>query len=132
MAECAHLPDYAGEVCGGCGDEIDQYGNTENDFNACSFPDCGCDGARLCMAGSASERALGYNVEGMYSSRDPVARMRFMGAVYSGEFADAQVIETRSAETTGSVGAADESAVPTGCAQPSDDPKPFNQEDMPA
>lgn len=100
MVECAHLPDFAGELCGGCGDEIDQYGNTEGDFNACSFPDCGCDGARLCMAGSASERALGYNVEGMYRLADPGARMRFAGAFYSGEFS-ASAMSARSAETAG-------------------------------
>lgn len=86
MTDCCHLPDYAGEACIGCGEEIDQYGNTESDFNACSFPDCGCDGARLCMAGEASERATQYNGEGMYHSADPVARMRFAGAFYSGEF----------------------------------------------
>lgn len=86
MAECTHLPDYVGEVCEGCGNEIDQYGNTANDFNSCSFPDCGCDGARLCIAGEASERASEYNVEGMYFSRSPVARMRFMGAYSTGEF----------------------------------------------
>lgn len=85
MADCCHLPDYVGEKCAGCGEEIDQYGNTESDFNACSFPDCGCDGARLCMAGNASECANSYNGEGMYSSADPTARMRFAGAYYSGE-----------------------------------------------
>lgn len=83
---CCHLPDFAGETCAGCGDEIDQYGNTENDFNACSFPDCGCDGARLCMAGSASDDALNYNGEGMYHRRDPHARMKFVGAFYAGKF----------------------------------------------
>ena len=30
----------------------DQYGNTESNFRNCCFPDCGCDGARLCMAPS--------------------------------------------------------------------------------
>lgn len=29
----------------------DKYGNTEaNPFRYCTFPDCGCDGARLCQA----------------------------------------------------------------------------------
>lgn len=29
----------------------DQYGNTEREpIKYCCFPDCGCDGARLCMA----------------------------------------------------------------------------------
>lgn len=86
MSECVHLPDYAGEKCAGCGDMIDQYGNTENDFNSCSFPDCGCDGARLCMAGCASGRANSYNVENMYNLKDPKPRLRFVGAVWSGEF----------------------------------------------
>jgi hypothetical protein len=86
-AECIHLPDYAGETCG-CGEEIDRYGNTPNDFRFCSFPDCGCDGARLCMAGTASEAAGKYNVENMYASRDPSARLKFAGAYYGGEFGD--------------------------------------------
>lgn len=31
----------------------DRYGNTEADpFAFCTFPDCGCDGARLCQARS--------------------------------------------------------------------------------
>lgn len=85
-AECVHLPDYAGETCAGCGEEIDRYGNTPDDFRFCSFPDCGCDGARLCMAGEASAAAGEYNVEGMYQLRDPRPRLRFLGAVYSGEF----------------------------------------------
>lgn len=98
MPDCIHLADYAGEKCAGCGDEIDAYGNTENDFNSCSFPDCGCDGARLCMAPSgASEQSARYNVEGMYRLKDPRPRMAFAGAFYSGEFAKA--IEARSGET---------------------------------
>ena len=86
MTECVHLPDYVGEKCTGCGEEIDEYGNTENDFRFCCFPDCGCDGARLCMAGEASERACKFNGEGMYHSSDPKARMAFADAYYSGEF----------------------------------------------
>lgn len=85
-SQCAHMPDYAGEICSGCGEEIDGYGNTANDFKYCSFPDCGCDGARLCMAGEASEDALNYNVENMYNSRDPGARFDFIGAYYGGVF----------------------------------------------
>lgn len=63
---------------------VDAYGNTEDQpFDYCSFPDCGCDGNRLCMAkNGASERSAEYNVEGMYSSKDPTARMRFIGNIY--------------------------------------------------
>lgn len=104
MTECVHLPDYAGETCAGCGEEIDGYGNTTNDFKFCSYPDCGCDGARLCMAGEASERAGKYNVEGMYHSRDPKARMAFMAAYYGGEF------EPRSDAASGIAARSDETA----------------------
>lgn len=53
----------------------DDYGNTEADFFFCSFPDCGCDGARLCMAPSgASDAALGGNVEGMWNSNTPESK----------------------------------------------------------
>jgi hypothetical protein len=46
--------------------ERDKYGNTEDDFQNCSFPDCGCDGARLCMApNGAHEGALILNLEKM-------------------------------------------------------------------
>lgn len=43
----------------------DQYGNTEREpFQYCSFPDCGCDGARLCQAKSgASPSACTLNIE---------------------------------------------------------------------
>lgn len=45
-------------------DERDKYGNTEDDFQNCSFPDCGCAGARLCMAPSGPhEGALTLNRE---------------------------------------------------------------------
>lgn len=29
---------------------VDKYGNREGELKYCCFPDCGCDGARLCMA----------------------------------------------------------------------------------
>ncbi len=30
--------------------DLDQYGNPPDRVIYCCFPDCGCDGARLCMA----------------------------------------------------------------------------------
>lgn len=52
--------------------EFDDYDNEiGGDFLYCSFPDCGCDGARLCMAkNGASDRACGGNVEGMWSGKN--------------------------------------------------------------
>lgn len=67
--ECLYHLDYAGQTCPGCEERVDAYGNTAYDLKFCSFPDCGCDGARLCMAGEASERACTGNVEGMWSGK---------------------------------------------------------------
>ena len=67
--ECLNHLDYAGETCPGCGERVDAHGNTAYDFKYCVFPDCGCDGARLCMAGDASRLAMDCNVEGMWSGR---------------------------------------------------------------
>jgi len=55
--------------------EEDEYGNTEDDpFHFCTFPNCGCDGARLCHARSgANDNANRYNVEGMYRRKDKIA-----------------------------------------------------------
>jgi hypothetical protein len=41
------------------GEEVDKYGNpTSGDsLPYCCFPDCGCDGARLCMAESGANAA---------------------------------------------------------------------------
>ena len=51
-------------TCEHCKLEVDDYGNTEEDFKNCCFPDCGCDGSRLCMAPSgASYGALELNIE---------------------------------------------------------------------
>lgn len=69
MSRCIDHLDFTDSQCPDCGLEVDGYGNTEAQFDHCSFPDCGCDGARLCMAGSASDRALGGNVEGMWTGK---------------------------------------------------------------
>lgn len=67
---CVDHLDFCGEKCPDCGLDVDRYGNTERQFDHCSFPECGCDGARLCMAPSgASERCLKQNVEGMWRAR---------------------------------------------------------------
>ena len=66
---CLEHLDHAGEICKGCGDPIDDYGNTEYSFKYCSFPDCGCDGARLCMAGEASETAMRINIENLHGGK---------------------------------------------------------------
>lgn len=70
MNNCELHIDWAGEVCPDCELEVDEFGNTEDDFQYCCFPHCGCDGARLCMApDGASDRALKGNVEGMWSGK---------------------------------------------------------------
>lgn len=70
MSVCIDHLNFCGEVCPDCGLEVDDYGNTEAVFAYCCFPDCGCDGARLCMApGGASDRAARQNVEGMWSRK---------------------------------------------------------------
>lgn len=61
-SDCEHL-ECLEEVCPGCGLFVDPYGNTEAVFKYCSFPDCGCDGARLCMAGDANSSACAMNIE---------------------------------------------------------------------
>ncbi len=46
--------------------EVDQYGNPTNGDSLpyCRFPDCGCDGARLCMAKSgANSASCAMNIE---------------------------------------------------------------------
>ena len=59
--EYEHEPET---TCDGCGLEVDQYGNTEDDFENCSFPACGGDGARNCMAPSgANIGSMTVNIE---------------------------------------------------------------------
>lgn len=49
---------------GANGEPVDKYGNREGELKYCCFPDCGCDGARLCMAEEGpSLGAIGLNVE---------------------------------------------------------------------
>ena len=72
---CEYAFDHEpGETCAHCNLAVDAYGNTEQDFRRCCFPDCGCDGARLCMAGEANDDdAQRCNVEGMYRRKDVAA-----------------------------------------------------------
>lgn len=74
-----HVP---GETCEHCKLEVDQYGNTEADFLKCSFPNCGCDGARLCMAGEANDNARECNVQGMYTGKDAKSLQARMALLY--------------------------------------------------
>lgn len=65
---CLDHLNFAGGICEDCGLEVDQYGNTEDQFDYCCFPNCGCDGSRLCGAKEgASNRSIRQNVEGMWS-----------------------------------------------------------------
>lgn len=67
---CIDHLNFVGGVCEDCGLEVDEYGNTEDQFDYCSFPHCGCDGSRLCSAKEGpSARAVRQNVEGMWSGR---------------------------------------------------------------
>lgn len=56
-----------------CSEDVeDKHGNvtTSGRLVYCSFPDCGCDGARLCMAEKgASDKTVGGNVEGTWSGK---------------------------------------------------------------
>ena len=76
MPDCVDHLNFVGQTCPDCSLPVDDYGNTEAQFAYCCFPDCGCDGSRLCMAPSgASENATRGNVEGMWrSGRDMKAR----------------------------------------------------------
>lgn len=81
MADCTCHLDFCGENCPECQLPIDAYGNTEAQFEYCCFPDCGCDGARLCMAPSgASIRSLEQNVESMWRGGTP-ERIKAVGAL---------------------------------------------------
>lgn len=70
-ARCVDHLDFSGRECPDCGLAVDAYGNTEERFNDyCSFPDCGCDGSRLCGAlNGPSENSCADNVEGMWSGK---------------------------------------------------------------
>ena len=63
MSECEYAFEHNEGFCDHCQLDVDQYGNTEADFLNCCFPDCGCDGNRLCMAPSGGNNcsvALNY------------------------------------------------------------------------
>lgn len=83
MSFCEYAFDHEpNETCGYCSLKVDAYGNTEEDFRKCCFPDCGCDGARLCMAGEANSNARECNVEGMYQRTDLKAKAAKAGLLY--------------------------------------------------
>ncbi|MES2530456.1 MAG: hypothetical protein V4636_05435 [Pseudomonadota bacterium] len=82
VAKCIDHLDFTGAVCPDCGLEVDDYGNTEAQFDNCCFPDCGCDGARLCMAPSgASDQGCRQNVEGMWSGKTEEQRAAVFGLI---------------------------------------------------
>ena len=83
MVECIDHLNFTNGTCPDCGLEVDSYGNTESQFDYCSFPDCGCDGARLCTVGEASKRALSQNVENMWSGKTREQRRAVMTLVGS-------------------------------------------------
>jgi hypothetical protein len=67
MSDCIDHLEFTNEICPDCGLPVDEYGNTEADFKYCCFPDCGCDGSRLCMAPNGpSENSCRGNIEGMW------------------------------------------------------------------
>jgi hypothetical protein len=86
MNKCVDHLEFVGDTCPDCCLAVDEYGNTEAQFDNCCFPDCGCDGARLCMAPSgASDRSCGQNVEGMWKGETTEQRravMSLMGDIY--------------------------------------------------
>ena len=66
----------------------------------CCFPDCGCDGNRLCDAeNGASERAFSENVEGMWSGKTHEQRRAVASLVGS-------VLQQRSGDTDSTANAA--------------------------
>lgn len=87
--KCVDHQEFLGKPCPDCGLDVDNYGNTEAQFENCCWPDCGCDGARLCMAPSgASERAMKGNVEGMWMGNTTKQRRAVMNLI--GEVAAAR------------------------------------------
>ncbi len=71
--------------------KTDKYGNDidGDKITYCCFPDCGCDGSRLCMAeNGASKLAFGINVENMWNRTDRksvIARNNLIGIVATGK-----------------------------------------------
>ena len=73
---CVDHLNFTGETCPDCGLDVDDYGNTEEELVYCCYPNCGCDGERLCMAkNGSSDRAKKYNKEGMYERSCPKDRL---------------------------------------------------------
>ena len=54
---CLDHLEFVNGTCPDCGKPVDPHGNTEDQFDYCSFPDCGCDAARNCMASTGANLA---------------------------------------------------------------------------
>ncbi len=80
---CVDHLNFTNNTCPDCNCQVDAYGNTEDQFTFCSFPDCGCDGARLCMAREPNEQAATGNVEGMWSGKTKQQRAAVFALVGS-------------------------------------------------
>jgi len=72
--KCVDHLEFINEICPDCELEVNEFGNTEYQFQYCQFPCCGCDGARLCMAEEPSNDAIKGNVEGMWSNGSKESR----------------------------------------------------------
>ena len=81
MNECIDHLAFLSLKCPDCGLDVDGHGNTEDQFEFCCFPNCGCDGARLCMASEANTNAQKLNVEGMWSGNSKEQRAALLGLV---------------------------------------------------
>lgn len=81
MTECIDHLSFTEAICPDCSLQVDAYGNTEDQFDYCCFPDCGCDGERLCMAGEANTNAQKLNIEGMWNGKSKEQRAARLGLV---------------------------------------------------
>ena len=55
MTQCTDHLEFTNSKCPDCGLKVDTHGNTEDQFEYCSFPDCGCHGSRNCIASNREE-----------------------------------------------------------------------------
>ena len=63
ITKCVDHLGFTNQHCPDCRLEVDAFGNTEDQFEYCCFPDCGCDGARVCMTGEPNSASQAMNLE---------------------------------------------------------------------